>query len=177
MIVINTERLNICKITMADADSLSEVLSDPMIMKYSTVGVHTQQQIKEFILNCQKNHDINGFGHWAIYDVSSNALVGICGLNKHDVDGSELIHINYRLARAQQGKGYATEAVNGVLDFAMTKLNLDKIYAIIEPQNKSSLNVVKRTGFEFIKSATFRGLDVELFSFTLSALSLKKDSM
>ncbi len=164
---METERLCIRKITDADAQELSKVLADPKVMKYSTVGVHSEQQIQEYITNCQKQYDVNGYGHWAIYDSSTFEFIGVCGLNKHEIDSGEVIHINYRLAANQQGKGYAVESTLGVLDFAKHSLKLDVIYALIEPENISSVKVVNRTGFKFIETSSFRGFKIDVYQVAL----------
>ena len=163
MIIVETERLSIRKITEADAQALSKVLADPIVMKYSTVGVHSKEQIIDYIANCQKQYALNGYGHWAIYNTDSGEFVGVCGLNKHDLDSNDVIHINYRLATNQQGKGYAVEATLGILDFAKNSLKLNVIHALIEPENTSSDNVVNRTGFEFVKSSLFRGFNIDVY--------------
>lgn len=167
MTIVNTERLSIRKITKADAQDLSMVLADPVVMKYSTVGVHSEKQIHEYINNCQKQYELNGYGHWAIYDAATAGFIGVCGLNKHEIASGEVIHINYRLATNQQGKGYAVEATLGVLDFAKKTLKLPAIFALIEPENTSSVKVVNRTGFEFIEASSFRGFTIDVYKITL----------
>ncbi len=167
MTVVETERLCIRKITDADAQKLSIVLADATVMKYSTVGVHCEQQIHEYIANCQKQYDLNGYGHWAIYNSSTFEFIGVCGLNKHEIDSGEVIHINYRLAANQQGKGYAVESTLGVLDFAKHSLKIDVIHALIEPENISSVKVVNRTGFKFIETSSFRGFKVDVYQVAL----------
>jgi len=167
LIVVETERLCIRKITNADAQELSKVLADPIVMKYSTVGVHCEEQILAYIANCQKQYSVNGYGHWAIYDSSNSEFIGVCGLNKHKIDSAEVIHINYRLATNQQGKGYAIESVLGILDFAKNSLKLKAIYALIEPENTSSVKVVNRTGFQYIKASTFRGFKIDVYQVIL----------
>lgn len=167
MTVVETERLCIRKITDADAQELSKVLADPTVMKYSTVGVHSEQQIHDYIVNCQKQYNLNGYGHWAIYHSSTSEFIGVCGLNKHEIDSGEVIHINYRLAVNQQGKGYAVESTLGVLDYAKHLLKLDAIHALIEPENTSSIKVVNRTGFEFIEASSFRGFKIDVYKVAL----------
>ena len=163
MIIVETERLSIREITQDDAQALANVLADPVVMKYSTVGVHSTEQIIDYIANCQKQYALNGYGHWAIYNTDSGEFVGVCGLNKHDLDSNDVIHINYRLATNQQGKGYAVEATLGILDFAKNSLKHNVIHALIEPENTSSVNVVNRTGFEFVKSSLFRGFNIDVY--------------
>ena len=166
--IFETDRLCIRQITSDDAKNLSKVLADPVVMQYSTVGVHTQEQIDNYIADCKSQYEVNGFGHWAIYNSVSNEFVGVCGLNKHQVAAEDVIHINYRLAVDQQGKGYAVEATLGVLDFAKKHLKLNVIHALIEPANVSSVKVVNRAGFKFVKSAVFRGFNIDIYQVELS---------
>jgi len=165
--IVETERLSIRIITDEDAINLSKVLTDPIVMQYSTVGVHTEEQIYDYIANCKNQYDLNGYGHWAIYNTLTDEFIGVCGLNKHEVDADEVIHINYRLATDQQGKGYAVESTLGVLNFAKNTLKLKAIHALIESENVSSVKVVNRTGFQFIKSSVFRGFKIDVYQVVL----------
>lgn len=167
MTVAITERLCIRKITNADIQDLAKVLSDPIVMKYSTVGVHSEEQILAYTANCQKQYEVTGYGHWAIYNSSNSEFVGICGLNKHELESNEVVHINYRLAADHQGKGYAIESTLGILDFAKNSLKLDSVYALIEPENVSSVKVVNRAGFKFIKTSEFRGFKIDVYQVIL----------
>ncbi len=165
--IVETKRLSIRQITNEDAINLSKVLADPIVMEYSTVGVHTEEQIYDYIANCKNQYYLNGYGHWAIYNSITNEFVGVCGLNKHKVDTDDIIHINYRLATDQQGKGYAVESTFGVLDFAKNSLKLKAVHALIESANITSVKVVNRTGFQFIKSSVFRGFKVDIYQVAL----------
>lgn len=165
--IVETERLSIREITKEDAQALAGVLADPVVMKYSTVGVHSKAQIINYIANCQQQYELHGYGHWAIYHSLNGEFVGVCGLNKHHLDENDVIHINYRLATNQQGKGYAIEATLGILDFAKNSLQLNTVHALIEPENTSSVNVVNRTGFEFVKTSLFRGFKIDVYHVVL----------
>jgi len=165
--IVETERLCIRQITNDDAKNLSKVLADPLVMQYSTVGVHTKEQIHDYIDNCLNQYELNGYGHWAIYNTITDEFVGVCGLNKHKVDTDDVIHINYRLATNQQGKGYAVESTLGVLAFAKKSLKLKTVHALIESANISSVKVVNRTGFKFIKSSVFRGFKIDIYQVVL----------
>lgn len=163
MNIVETERLVIRQIEPGDVNHLSKVLTDPIVMKYSTVGVHSKEQIINYIANAQKQYELNGYGHWAIFNVTNGEFVGVCGLNKHELDSNEVVHINYRLATEQQGKGYAVEATLGVLAFAKNLLKLEAVYALIEPENIGSVKVVNRTGFQFIGPSQFRGFNIDIY--------------
>ena len=55
--------------------------------------------------------------------------------------------VSYRLDEALQGRGYATEAVERLMDFAFGTLGLHRLEASIMPRNKPSLRVVEKLGF------------------------------
>jgi ribosomal-protein-alanine N-acetyltransferase len=165
--VFTTQRLCIRHITREDAEDLSQVLSDPHVMKYSTQGVHSQIQISEYIANCQRQYALNGYGHWAIYNRVSGEFIGICGLNKHQVDAESLIHINYRLVKRHQGNGYATEATIGLLTLAKKTYHFQAVFALIDSENKPSVRLVARTGFEYLKSTDFYGFAIDVYKVSL----------
>ncbi|MCJ8294402.1 MAG: GNAT family N-acetyltransferase [Colwellia sp.] len=167
MILFETDRLVMSKISNDDAENLATVLSSPDVMKYSTVGIHTEKQILAYIANCQQQYLANGYGHWAVYRKEDNVFVGVCGLNNHQVDNEDVIHINYRLASEHQGRGYAVESTLAVLAFAKMVLGLESVSALIESDNVSSVKVVKRTGFALIKATKFRGFNVDVYQVTL----------
>ena len=53
--LFETDRLVMSKISNDDAENLVTVLSDPDVMKYSTVGVHTEKQILAYIATANSN--------------------------------------------------------------------------------------------------------------------------
>ena len=53
----------------------------------------------------------------------------------------------YKLDAAYTGKGYMTEAVRLVVEYAFTQLGLHRIEANVMPRNTASLRVVKKNGF------------------------------
>ena len=55
--------------------------------------------------------------------------------------------LGYTLAAAEQGQGYATEAVEGAVRFGFDQLHLHRIAAGYMPQNTRSAAVLRRCGF------------------------------
>ena len=168
MLCFETDRLTIRQVREADRLSLQRVLGDAEVMRYSTVGVHNDGQIATFIAQCRQQYRAQGFGTWAI-ERDNGQLVGLCGINCHEVDHTSLMHINYRLAVAEQGKGYAGEAVGGLLQYARETLGLAELHALIDINNQASLKVVKKAGFAYLQDADFRGFPVSIYRLALSS--------
>jgi RimJ/RimL family protein N-acetyltransferase len=61
------------------------------------------------------------------------------------------------------GRGYASEAVHAVLDWADRTLEAPKIVAIVNEANAPSLRVAERTGFIEWRRSTFADTPVVLF--------------
>lgn len=161
--IFKTERLFVREFVVQDAQALNSVLADPEIMKYSVVGVHSPEQIYQYIEKCQTNYRRSSFSQWGIFLETTNEFIGICGLNCHPINGQDTLHINYRLAAKFHGKGFATEAIDGLLTYCYEQLNLENISALIDPDNIASLNVIKRLNFQKQYSAELLGFNVDVY--------------
>lgn len=71
-------------------------------------------------------------------------LVGFARLAFAGVQSAQL---GYAIAHDQQRRGYATDAVRTMLDFAFGPLGRHRVSAAIGPENVASLAVIKRVGF------------------------------
>jgi RimJ/RimL family protein N-acetyltransferase len=97
----------------------------------------------------RENPDAVGWTAWYILlldDMGKRTLigaVGACGLP--DSDGK--IVIGYSLLDQFHGKGYATEALRGFLDWAKRGPSLRKVVADTFPQLTPSIRVLEKNGF------------------------------
>ena len=64
------------------------------------------------------------------------------GLND---DGS--VEIGYGITEENQGKGYATEAVEAVIAWALNQSGVRQVEAETEPGNRKSQRVLEKCGF------------------------------
>ena len=82
--------------------------------------------------------------HWV--DKVSGAVIGKGGF--HHIDWAiPKFEIGYWLGSAYMGKGYCTEAVIGLVDFAKTVLGARRIEIRSQPANIASRAVAERAGF------------------------------
>jgi len=98
-----------------------------------------------------------GWGMWALEVPGEFAFAGFVGLNvpHYDAPFVPAVEIGWRLPRAAWGQGYATEAAQAALEFALTRLGLDEVIAIAVPGNEASLRVMKRLGMERDEAGDF----------------------
>ena len=74
-----------------------------------------------------------GFGQSALLDRDTGAFLDRAGL--HPGSQRDEVELGYVLARHAQGRGLADEAARAWLDVAATRLGLDRLTAVIHPDN------------------------------------------
>ncbi len=80
---------------------------------------------------------------------ANNQIVGTINLN-NIVYGSFLsASLGYYVGQGFAGKGYMTQGLNLIKDYAIMELGLHRLEANIQPHNLRSIALVKTSGFEF----------------------------
>ncbi|MGD2148853.1 MAG: GNAT family N-acetyltransferase [Anaerolineae bacterium] len=69
------------------------------------------------------------------------------------MDGRQEIELIYVLARAVWGKGYATEVGRALVRYAFEERGIDRLIALIEPENVASERVAVKVGMRFEREA------------------------
>ena len=88
-----------------------------------------------------------GFRLYIFPKSDPQAIIGSIGLS-HIVWGSFLsCFLGYRLDEQLQGKGYMTQAVKAVVDYAFQTMRLHRIEANVMPRNIASRRVLEKCGF------------------------------
>jgi RimJ/RimL family protein N-acetyltransferase len=88
---------------------------------------------------------------------SQHALVGVAGyFGRPTADG--VVEIGYAIAVEHQGRGYATEAVDALLDRAFADPNVRVVVATTYAMLKPSIQVLEKTGFIVVSHTTETGL-------------------
>ena len=158
MLVVETERLVVRHFEMSDVAAMTAVFGDPEVMRFGD-GVKSAPWVRDWLSQCIDNVDqILGVSPWAVDEKSNSETIGYCGLFYFpDICGQSEIEIGYRLARHYWGRGYATEAVCAVRDYAFYVLNIPQLIAMIDPQNTASINVAEKAGFCYEKDVMLEG--------------------
>lgn len=161
---IETERLILRPHTPDDILPSYHMNLDAEVSKYTGDGgvvslSEIERRIKEDVLGDYKKY---GFGRFAVELKSEKKFIGFAGL-KYLEDLKE-VDLGYRLIKAYWGRGYATEASRASIEFGFNDLNLERIMAMVLPDNKASVNVLHKLGFTFDTFIEEDGLKVEKYS-------------
>lgn len=145
--IIETERLLLRGINESDAELIVKWRSEPDVYKYFkaphkiTVDEHLYWYHNRYLSN-ENRFD------WICIEKKSEQRIGVFGLYKEDYKSE----VNYILAPEAQHKGYATEAIQKLIQYAADIWNSKKIIAEIHKDNKQSIILAERLGFVLIYS-------------------------
>lgn len=81
---------------------------------------------------------------WLCVEKESGQAVGVFGLIRKD---GRSVEISYLLDKSAQGRGYAAEAVNGLLAYAKDRWKANKAIAEVHRDNLASQHFADRNGF------------------------------
>ena len=148
--IASTERLILRHFHILDVEAMYQVFCDSEVMRFSD-GVQTREWVHDWLHTClERYYQTWGFGPYAIVEKQNSEVIGYCGLFFFpDVNGQPEVEIGYRLVRSAWGKGYATEAVRTIHDFAFSTLGIKRLIAIIDPANMASIHVAEKIGMNY----------------------------
>lgn len=166
MIVLETERLILRKLSTEDAPFILELLNEPSFLRYiGDKGVRNLDDARRYILTGPiESYERNGFGLYLVELKEARLPIGMCGLVKRE--GLTDADVGFAFLPAHWLKGYAVESASAVLAFARDALGLKRILGITLPDNHSSINVLKKIGLEFEQMVRLSedGEDLMLFA-------------
>lgn len=146
---LHTERVHLRKMKVSDSPSLFKIWSDPEVTKFMNIDSFTDEnQAKDMIKLLDEFSLDNKAIRFSIIEMESNEIIGSCGFNSLDFE-NEKAEIGYDIARAFWGRGYASEAISALLDYAFSTLKLNRIEAKVEPENVNSVKVLRKLNFMF----------------------------
>ncbi len=165
MVIIETERLYISEVTLEDAEFIFELMTAPSWIRYiGDRGIETIEDAKNYIRekHIQSYKDL-GFGFYKIILKDDNTPLGMCGLIKRKILAD--VDIGYALLPKYEGMGYAFEAANATLDYAVNTLNFKKVVAITTNDNYRSIHLLEKIGMKYEKNIFYDdGEELLLFS-------------
>ncbi len=146
---LETPRLILRKMSLADAEDVYEYASDPQVTRFTLWEPHRSLQDSiDFLHNVAGLYAGHHVAPWGIEIRTERKLVGTCGFVSWQVrDGRA--EIGYGLSRNYWGQGLMTEAVKAVIDFGFTSMELNRIQAMCDIENHPSYRVMEKAGLQF----------------------------
>ena len=154
MKILETERLLLRNQHPEDIEVLAKMFADGEVMRFIGDGkTYPRSAAEQSITKWNDYERKHGFTSWAIIRKEDNAFIGKCGFN-YLPDNSD-IELAYMLDEPYWGNGYASEIAKATLEYAINKLNLKRVVALVYPQNSPSIRVIEKTGMKYEKEYVY----------------------
>lgn len=168
MEILRTERLIVRSWSMKDLSSAKKLWGDPKVMEFiDSRGGLDEKQVKEKLEREIQSQDTFNVQYWALVSKANEEIVGCCGLRPYSVDEG-VYELGFHIASDYWRKGYATEAAQGVIDYAFNVLKVTKLFAGHNPENAVSKRVLERLGFRYIGDEYYEPTGLDHPSYELS---------
>ncbi|WP_285706046.1 GNAT family N-acetyltransferase [Microtetraspora sp. NBRC 16547] len=161
-----TQRLAFREMTPDDLDDMAALLGDSEVMRYYPRPMSRDEALRWIEWN-QRGYREHGHGLWLITLRSSGEFVGNCGLTLQNIEGVIRTEVGYLVRAELQGNGYATEAAIACRDYARDVLKLDRLIAIINPDNVPSQRVAEKIGLTLECEAVYQDRPARIYASTL----------
>jgi ribosomal-protein-alanine N-acetyltransferase len=114
------------------------------------MGISTTDQLKLEISRIKRllKTDLDNWRIWDILEKKSEQLMGNCGFHNYVADHKRA-EIGYWLNENYRKNGYMREAVKSMVDFGFSQMKLNRIEAILDPNNTPSKNLLEFLDFTY----------------------------
>ena len=146
---LQTERVELRRFRLDDADLLIELDSDPAVMRYLTGGEPTPPEVyRDGMPSLLAGYDrwAGDFGLFAAYETAGGAFVGWFCLRPERDGPLDEAELGYRLRQAAWGRGLATEVSAALLAKAFTDLDVRVVWGETMALNRASQKVMEKVG-------------------------------
>ena len=150
-----TEHLRIRKFAAEDDGALFENHLEEAVKKWipneSYGDLEEAQRAIRFYADCVNNRRLPYV--LAVESKETGELIGDTGINEVEGKPGE-VEIGYTICQKHSGKGYATELVKAMTEFAVSAFGVGALYGRVIRGNRSSVRVLEKNGYVFIGEET-----------------------
>lgn len=178
--IIRSERLTLRPFRMGDLDDFYEYAKSRNVGPNAGWRPHENKDVSKRVLSRLVEEDNN----FAIVENASGKMIGSIGLRPDRArDMEDVLKLGYSLNEKFWGKGYMTEAVMALLDYAFRELDVELISVDHFTFNERSKRVIEKCGFQFEGTLRYAGrlydgrsLDLMLYSVSRDEFEARRDA-
>jgi len=132
-----------------DDDMLEHWVSDPKIQSmYSEPVYSSKEEAKALLDKYILSYERADYYRWAIIEKASESCIGQIAIFLVD-DKNHFCEIEYCIGSQFQRKGYCSEAVQVIIDYAFRNIGIHKMQVCHKEHNIASKGVIQKSGFTY----------------------------
>lgn len=145
---LDGEKIYFKSLNTRDSEEIHSYASDEIVSRF--IGwrlMNTLDETREYIETMISRESAGTHLYASVALKSTHEIVGTVMIFNFDREANQA-EIGYVFHRDHWGKGYGTEAVALVTDFAFNSLNLHRTYACVVDANIGSSRILEKNGYE-----------------------------
>ena len=144
---IDIDRIMLRRIGYFDSRDIFDIFSSEETMKYYGMFPFTKvEEALKLIDYFSNSISENTALRWGIELKSENKLIGTCGFHSWNKKHKRA-EIGYELNKEYWHKGYMLEALPEIIKYGFETMELNRIEALIYPENEASQKSIEKLGF------------------------------
>ena len=146
--ILETERLRLRMIQPGDVTAVYEIFGDEAVTRYYGLETYTSiEQAAERITLYRQNFNKRVSVRWGITFKDDEWLLGTIGIMNWKPRFFNAA-LGYDLQKRFWRQGIMFEALTAVLDYAFSKMQMNRLEAFVMPKNEPSSELLKKLGFQ-----------------------------
>ncbi|PAX52877.1 GNAT family N-acetyltransferase [Brunnivagina elsteri] len=173
ILYIDTQRLELlpCSLEVAQATiDRDKTLLEKLLTAYvpdDWYETEVQDFLPKYISMLKTDPSQLGYGVWLMIRTDDSTLLGDLGFGGKP-QAVDTLEVGYEVLTPYRNQGYATEAVEALVNFAFTQLEAERIIAHTPEDNIGSIRVVEKLGMQNVETVTVSDLPgVNVFKWEL----------
>lgn len=147
--ILETDRLLLRKLSMRDADDMFEYASHPEVAANVSWDHHRNiNDSKNFLKMIIGYYEEGIPSPWGLVYRENQKLIGTIGFHVYSKNNF-FAEVGYALSMDYWNKGIMTEALEKVLDFGFSRMDLNRIEATCMLNNQASEKVMLKCGMKY----------------------------
>lgn len=143
---LETQRLILRELSKEDISDIFEFFSDEQVTHYlDFYSLSDIKMVDNFVKRMNQGFKKKEIIRWGIIIKETGKVIGTCFIS--DFERNAIATIGYDLSRDYWRKGIMNEVLITVLNFAFEEMNLNRIQAIVHPDNIASKSLLQKRGF------------------------------
>jgi RimJ/RimL family protein N-acetyltransferase len=132
-----------------DAEVAAAWGRDAVIVRWTGVPANqTEEAALAWVVRVEEGRRAGRMLALAIADAESGVVLGSCDIRRPDPDDWALGEVGYVLSERARGRGVATRAMRLLIDWSFRELGMERVRALVHPDNPPSAAVLDRLGFK-----------------------------
>ena len=152
--VFETERLRMRKPIADDVDNIFKLTEPEQMRTYLALPEPSRADSFNRLLRNVGSWTLFGYGIAMVEEKATGAFVGTCGIFRTDRghgDDFNIPEAGWIIGQEHWGKGYATEAMAGAIEWFESTFGKQPVGCMIEFGNVTSDKVARKLGFKIMR--------------------------